>query len=629
VRNIKKGIAGLTVGALGVVFGDIGTSPLYALSAVFGKISHRLAITQADIFGIISLIIWSVTLVVSIKFIGFIMRADNEGEGGIVALVAQIRESKLHVTYRWGFLVLGLIGIALFYGDSTITPAISVLSAVEGFKVVTPSLASFIIPVTLVILAFLFAIQKYGTGIIGQLFGPIMLLWFGVIAIGGGWQVWLHPSILIALSPATAVGFFISQPFVAFIAMGAVVLAITGAEALYADMGHFGRPPIARAWFFIVFPALLLCYMGEGALLLHDPSATSNPLVLLYPAAFRVPVVILATVATVIASQSVISGAFSLTRQAVQLNFLPKLLIRHTSAQIGGQIYLPFVNAILFVLVMLLIILFGSSANLSNAYGIAVSGTLAIDTILFLVLMHSVWRKPTRTVFVVGLFFIPIDLLFVTSSTSKIVHGGWFPIFVGIVLFVLINTWIKGQAIVLKKRQALEGSLQDFVTNVHNQQPPVLRIPGTAVYIGHHTDLTPMALHATLEDLHELHEIVVIVSVTVTSASHVPESERAIVDNLGYDDGISHVSLSFGFHDTINIPETLNAIRHLDSELGSTLDNASYFVSLSRIVPGKGHALARWRKYLYCLMDRNALSASDYYELPVERTVEMRSLIKL
>jgi KUP system potassium uptake protein len=628
MTNNKKGMVGIAIGALGVVFGDIGTSPLYALSAVFGG-NHRIPINSVTVFGIISLIIWSVILVVSTKYIGFIMRADNKGEGGIIALVAKLRGSNLSSNYKWGFIGLGLIGVALFYGDSTITPAISVLSAVEGLKVVAPSLASFIIPATLVILALLFTIQRYGTGIIGRLFGPVMLVWFIAIGLGGAGQIWQHPDVLITLSPLTAIDFFVTQPLIAFIAMGAVVLAITGAEALYADMGHFGRPPIARAWFFVVFPALILCYMGEGALVLHNPQAATSPLVLLYPELLRVPIVLLATIATVIASQSVISGAFSLTRQAVQLNLLPKMVVRHTSLKEGGQIYMPFVNTALFITVSLLVILFGSAANMTNAYGIAVSGALAVDTVLYLVVLRSLWKKSLGKVIAIGLVFIPLDLLFVTSNLPKVLSGGWFPLLIGGLVFLLIETWRKGQLIIVKERRTLEGPLQQFIDAVHQQQPPVLRIPGTAIYIGHHSQLAPLALHATFEDLHELHEKVVIVSVEVTSASHVPQAERAVFDNLTYNDGISHVSLSYGFHDSINIPETLKSIRHLSPELEFDLGKASYFVSLSKVVPNKHHNMTKWRKGLYALMDRNALSPSDYYKLPIERTVEMRSLIKL
>lgn len=630
MNNVKKGAIGLTLGALGVVFGDIGTSPLYALSAVFGKLGYHLAISKTNVFGIISLVVWSVTIVVSIKFIGFIMRADNKGEGGIMALMAQIKGGKMRARYTWAFLVLGIIGVSLFYGDSTITPAISVLSAVEGLKSITLSLNSIIIPITLVILASLFAIQRYGTGFVGKLFGPVMLLWFAVIALGGGWQVWQHPSILIALSPFTAIHFFATWPALAFMAMGAVVLAITGAEALYANLGNFGRSPITRAWFFVAFPALLLCYMGEGALLVHNHGASTNTLFLLFPVSLRIPIIIIATSATVIASQSVISGAFSLTKQAVQLDFLPKMLVRYTSLKKDGQVYLPFINSILFIIVCLLVIAFGSSARLANAYGIAVSGTLAADTILYLVVIRSIWRKSLRDVAILSLLFVPLDLLFIAATLPKIVRGGWVPLLLGGIISILITTWLKGQLIVIKERRELEGSLQSFIEKIHSHKPPITRIPGTAIYIGHHADLAPLALHATFDDLHGLHEKVTIVSVETRTVAHIPRKERAVLDTLGYDnDGISHVSLSFGFHDSLNVPEALKYAEQHHPELDLDLENASYFISLSRVIPSARRNLARWRKFLYCLMARNATSTSDYYKLPTEHTVEVRSFIKL
>jgi KUP system potassium uptake protein len=626
----RKGIAALTVGALGVVFGDIGTSPLYALHAVFGPIGQRLAINQTNIYGIISLVVWSVTIVVSVKYIGFIMRANNKGEGGIMALVSLIKSGALQARYKWLFIILGLIGVSLFYGDSAITPAISVLSAVEGLKIVAPGLHSFILPITFIILAALFWIQKYGTGFIGRLFGPIMLVWFTVIALGGGWQIWQRPGILMALSPFQAIAFFVDRPLVAFVSMGAVVLAITGAEALYSDMGHFGRAPIARAWFWLVFPALTLCYMGQGALLLKDPAAMANPFILLFPETVRFSVVLLATLATLIASQSVISGAFSLTRQAVQLDFLPKLLVRHTSAQEAGQIYLPFVNLALFVAVTLLVFAFGSAAKLAGAYGMAVSGALAIDTILFLVVMRSLWRRSIRSVAAMACVFVPVDLLFVSSNLSKIRHGGWFPLALAAVVFLLIDTWRRGQRIIKQERKVMEGPLQAFIDRIRSMQPPLKRIPGQAVYISHHPDRAPLALHATVDELHELSQKVVLVTVEITDSAHVPETERAVFDNLHYkDDGISHVSLYYGFHDSPNVPKTLAALRQTGSELDFDPDKAAYFISLSKVVRSSRHNLAGWRKALYSIMARNALSTTDYYKLPVERTIEMHSLIKL
>lgn len=625
----KKGIAGLTLGALGVVFGDIGTSPLYALQAIFGPVGQNLEISETNVYGIISLVIWSVTMVVSVKYIGFVMRADNKGEGGIIALAALVKSTTLGSHLKWFFIFLGLVGIALFYGDSAITPAISVLSAVEGLKVINPDLSSYILPITLGILTFLFVIQRFGTKLIGRLFGPVMLLWFVSIAAGGLWQIFQHPNVLIALSPLSAIQFFVGQPHIAFVAMGAVVLAVTGAEALYADMGHFGRKPIARAWFFLVFPALALCYMGQGALLINSVGTASSSFILLFPEAVRIPMVILATLATLIASQSVISGAFSLTRQAIHMNFLPKMLVRHTSEREVGQVYLPFINGALFIAVILLVIFFGSSEKLANAYGIAVSGTLAIDTILFVVVLRSLWRKNIGYVALAAVVFLSLDLLFVASNLSKVFHGGIFPLLIAGLIFLVIHTWIKGQRIVSEEREQMEAPLEKFVESVRTAKPPITRVPGHAVYISHHPGLTPLALHSTVEELHELHEKVVVVSVDVTDTARVPIEERAKFDSLGFVDGISYVGLSYGFSDTPDIPKTLGSLRHLSPELDFDPESVSYFISLSKIVPSERHNLARWRKALYIIMARNAVSQSDYYKLPTNRTVEMRTLIDL
>lgn len=629
MTKTKTGIAVLAIGALGVVFGDIGTSPLYALQAVFGPQGRNVAINQVNVYGIISLIIWSVTLVVSIKFLGFIMRADNEGEGGILALTALIKNSSLRTHYKWFFIFLGLVGVSLFYGDSVITPAISVLSAVEGVKVVAPRLSSVILPVTIAILAGLFWLQKYGTGLIGKLFGPVMLLWFVTIGLGGAWQVWQHAGILQALSPFTAIDFFIAHPLLGFVSMTAVVLAITGAEALYADMGHFGRPPISRAWFCVVFPALALCYMGQGAVILHSPNLASNSFFELFPSALRIPIVVLATSATIIASQAVISGAFSLTRQAIQLEFLPKMLVRHTSDRTPGQIYLPFINFVMFILVVALVLSFGSSASLANAYGIAVSGTLAADTILFLVIMRTLWNKSIGLLAIVGLLFIPIDLLFVSSNTLKLLHGGLFPIITGILVYTVINTWTKGERIIDGERHAMEGSLQGFVDKIHSARPPIKRIPGAAIFIGHHPNFVPLAFRDTVAELHELPEKSVVVSVQTSNTAHVPQNKRVEFDDLGYMDGISHISLHYGYHDTINVPRELKRVIRFSSELSFDPDKAAYFVSLAKVVRTRRHNLAKWRKALYCLLYKNSLSASDYYKLPIERTEEMSTLIKL
>jgi KUP system potassium uptake protein len=621
--------ASLVIGALGVVFGDIGTSPLYALQAVFGHYGQHLPITPNNVYGIISLVIWSITLIVSIKYIGFVMRADNKGEGGIMALVGLIKSHNIDINRKWLFIFLGLVGAALFYGDSTITPAISVLSAVEGLKTVSLRFEDVVLPLTLLLLTFLFWVQKYGTTLIGRMFGPIMLLWFATIGVAGGLRVWQHPAALTALSPLTAVTFFVRQPLLAFVALGAVFLAITGAEALYADMGHFGRRPIARAWFIVVFPALMLCYMGQGAVMLAYHPAAAAPFMSLFTPSLRLAVVILATAATMIASQAVISGAFSLTRQAIQLDFLPKMRIVHTSIREIGQIYVPFINLVLFLVVSLLVLTFGSSSRLANAYGIAVSGTIAINTVLFMVVARYLWRKSRRYVTAVAVVFLSVELLFVAANFSKILHGAWFPIGLAVVAYLFLTTWTRGQQIVSTERRAKEGPLQDFVDKVRTARPRLQRVPGYAVYIGHHHGLAPLALHAAVEKLHELHAKVVIVTVHITTAAHIPDNKRAVFDRLAYDDGISSLQLSYGFHDSPNVPRTLRALRGLTPELDFDSDAASYFISLSKVVPGKRHNLARWRKMLYCMMSRNAVSTSDYYKLPIERTIEMRSLIEL
>ncbi|MBC7546783.1 KUP/HAK/KT family potassium transporter [Candidatus Saccharibacteria bacterium] len=625
----RKTNALLSLGALGIVFGDIGTSPLYCFSVIFGNGGDNIAANKTNIYGVISLVIWSILLVVTIKFIAFIMRAGNAGEGGIMALLAQIRNGKVRSRYSKILLLIGLIGVGLFYGDSVITPAVSVLSAVEGLKVVAPHAALIVVPLTLLIITALFTIQHFGTSVVGRLFGPIMLVWFTAIGTCGLWRVWQQPSVLTTLSPTTAISFFIYHPLLAFIAMGAVVLAITGAEALYADMGHFGRTPIAKAWYFIVFPSLILCYMGEGALLVGDPSVAANPLVLMFPATLRIPFVILATFATVVASQSVISGAFSLTKQAVQLNYLPKMLIKHTSAKLGGQVYLPFVNAGLFIIVSLLVILFGSSAKLANAYGLSVSGTLAADSILFLAIVGYIWHKPKRYIFAIALLFMPIDILFITSSSAKVLHGGWFPIVIGSLILCIITTWRKGEQITTVERKSIEGLLRNFIGKIHSQQPPIGRIPGTAIYIGHHAKFTPLALHAAVAESHELHEKVVIVSVQVSEAAHIPLEKRAVYDELDYLDGIAHVSLTFGFHDVLDVPAALQSIRYISPELDFDVDTAAYFVSMARVVQSKRHNMPNWRKSLYCTMARNAFNTTDYYKLPRRRTTEMASILEL
>ena len=627
----QLGMAVLALGALGVVFGDIGTSPLYALQTVFSSDHQAVKPTEVDVFGVISLVFWSITLIVSIEFVLFIMRADNDGEGGILALIALIEGVTLRRKNVKALLIaLGMFGVALFYGDGIITPAISVLSAVEGVKVAVPSLESLVLPITIAVLTGLFAIQRFGTHVIGRVFGPVMVVWFAVIAAAGLGRVAAHPAILKALSPTYGVEFFGSHPGIAFISLGAIVLTITGAEALYADMGHFGRAPISRAWFFVVFPALTLNYMGQGSLILDTPSAIDNPFFLLIPHWGRIPMVVLATVATVIASQSVISGAFSVTRQAVQLGFLPRLTIRHTSAREIGQVYVPAINWALFAAVVALVLGFESSTRLASAYGIAVTGTITVDTLLFLVVARSLWHKPGWLVGLGAAVFFTVDLVFLGANLTKAAHGGWFPLSVGAAMFAILSTWKRGSETVRATRIEEEGSLRSFVEELRAMDPPPARVPGTAVYLNARRETTPLALRAGVEHSGVVHEAVVIISIETTKAPYVPESERLVVDSLGYeDDGISHLTARFGFQDSPNVPRLLELAEETGLECEIDVAGAVYFLSQISITPTAAPGMARWRKRLFVAMARNAASPVDYFQLPGERTVTLGSQIEL
>ncbi len=624
------GMAALTFGALGVVFGDIGTSPLYALQAVFTAHDHAVKPDAAGVYGVISLVFWSITVIVSLKYVTFIMRAGNDGEGGIMALIALVQGLSLKGRMSKAALVaLGIFGAALFYGDGMITPAISVLSAVEGLKVAAPSLESLVLPIALVILTLLFGIQRFGTEAVGRLFGPVMALWFSVLAISGLVEVLDSPAIVKALSPSYGVAFFLDHPGIAFLALGSVVLAVTGAEALYADMGHFGRPAIRRAWFWLVFPALTLNYLGQGALILGSPQAIENPFFLLMPHWARVPMVLLATVATVVASQAVISGAFSVTRQAVQLGFLPRLRIRQTS-DAEGQIYAPGVNAVLYVAVVALVLGFGSSAALASAYGIAVTGTLAIDTILFFVVVRMLWHKPRWVVFGGGAAFLFVDLAFFSANVPKIVHGGWFPIVLALVVFTLLTTWRRGRGLVDARRADAEGLLRDFVEEVRAMDPPLHRVPGTAVFLTAGKERTPLALRANIDHNRVLHESVVIVSVVTRRVPHVHRSERVVVDELGYaDDGILHLTISYGFQDTHNVPAALLQASLKGLEAAIDVANATYFVSHMTIVRGDGDELPAWRKKLFLALSRTSTSPVEFFGLPENRIVTLGSYVEL
>jgi KUP system potassium uptake protein len=630
--HATSGKVALTLGALGVVFGDIGTSPLYALQTVFAADHHAVRATQTGVYGVISLVFWTITIIVSIKYVTFIMRADNEGEGGIMALIARIQTVTLD--RRWaqaGLVALGIFGASLFYGDGMITPAISVLSAVEGLELVSPDFQDLVVPITLVIITILFGIQRFGTGTVGRAFGPVMAVWFTLLAVSGLREVIDHPGILRAISPTYGADFLLHHGAVAFIALGSVVLTVTGAEALYADMGHFGRSPIRRAWFVLVFPALILNYMGQGALILRSPEAIDNPFFLLFPHWARIPMILLATVATVIASQAVISGAFSVTRQAVQLGFLPRLTIRHTSRREIGQVYVPVVNWGIFVAVVALVVGFGSSQALASAYGIAVTGTLAIDTVLFFVVVRVLWKKPLWMVAVGVGVFLTVDLTYFAANLPKIHHGGWFPLLIAALVFLVLTTWQRGRKIVTANRTQQEGPLRDFVEEIRHFDPPVYRAPRTAIFLNAASDTTPLALRANFEHNNTIHEVVVIVSILTERVPHVPETQRVTIDDLGYgDDGITHVTARFGFLDDVDVPRTLRrAAKRLEGHAQLDLRHATYFLSRITIVATDAPGMAHWRKKLFMAIARNTSNPVAYFGLPDERTVVLGSHVEL
>ncbi|MEV6604586.1 KUP/HAK/KT family potassium transporter [Kutzneria sp. NPDC051319] len=627
----RTGMAALAVGALGVVFGDIGTSPLYSLQTVFAIDGGAIRPVALDVYGVISLVFWAVLLIVSIKYVVFVMRAGNDGEGGIMALAALIRRSVPGRTKMVSTAVLfGVIGAALFFGDSVITPAISVLSAIEGIEVVSPEIKEIILPVGVTILVLLFLAQRLGTHRVGRFFGPIMLLWFVVIGLLGLPWVVAKPGILLALSPTSAIAFFLDRPVLAFVAMGAVVLAITGAEALYADMGHFGRPAISRAWFFVVFPALTLNYLGQGALILSRPEAVSNPFFILAPGWAQIPLVVLATVATVIASQSVISGAFSMARQAVQLGLLPILTVRHTSKEESGQIYVPGINWILLAGVIILTVTFGSSQSLATAYGLAVTGTLLLTTSLFLVLAGAAWHWKWWQLALVGVVFGGLELVFLAGNLTKIVHGGWLPLLLGALVVAVMLTWQRGRRVVTARRAEIEGSMAEFVDEIRAGEG--VRVPGIAVFPHPSKETVPLALRANFEFNGVVHEHVVIVTVIPENVPHVPRNERLNVDSLHRtDDGIVHLTVRFGFQDDQDIPSALRDAFMLTSELEIDPDAAFYYLSRVSIEVGreKEKGLPRWQKLLFVGLAHNAASPAVYFRLPVERTVIMGTRVDL
>ena len=614
----------LALAALGVVYGDIGTSPLYTMKEIFFGGHHPVPITAANVLGILSLIFWALTIVVTIKYVSFITRCDNKGEGGIMALMAlALRPAGEGTARRTLIPVLGLFGAALFYGESVVTPAISVLSAIEGLEVATPALKSYVIPATLVVLLVLFLFQKKGTGGIGALFGPIMMAWFGTLAALGLYHIILSPGVMAALNPWYALQFFFAHPGMGFLSLGGVVLALTGTEALYADMGHFGRRPIQVAWFGMVLPALVLNYFGQGALLLSDPKAIENPFYLLAPGWALYPLVALATVATVIASQAVISGAYSVTQQAIQLGYSPRLEVQHTSAAQIGQVYLPSINWTLFAAVVALVLGFGSSTNLAAAYGTAVTGTMLITNILAFCVTRWLWQWSWWRALLGVLPFVVIDVGFFSANIVKIVDGGWFPLCFGLGVFLLLTTWKRGRKLLYDhlEKDALE--LLPFIESLG--MGGATRVPGTAVFMTPNPHNVPQAMLHSLKHYKVVHERMVMVTVKVLDVPRVPEAQRITVEPLPQN--FWRVTVYFGFMDDPDLPQALEWC----AEQGLHLDmmDTSFFLGRETLIPSLGSEMMLWREKLFIAMFRNAGSVTNFFKLPANRVVELGSQVVL
>ena len=619
----RQSTAALALGAIGVVYGDIGTSPLYTMKEVFA--GHHPMQTSADnVLGILSLVFWALTIIVSIKYVAFIMRADNNGEGGIMALIALVRTAVPSETrLGWILAMLGIFGASLFYGDGIITPAISVLSAVEGLGVATPTLKPLVEPVALIVLIVLFAIQRHGTRNVGAWFGPVMTIWFITLAVMGIYNILRAPEVLAAVSPWYAVHFFAQHKGYGFLVLGSVVLAVTGAEALYADMGHFGRSPLRWAWFVFVLPALLLNYFGQGALLIQNPQAVVNPFYLQAPSWALYPLIALATAATIIASQAVITGAFSVTRQAIQLGYLPRMQIVHTSEHEIGQIYIPFINWAMLTGIVLLVLGFGSSSNLASAYGIAVTGTMAIDTILGFVVVLSLWRW-NRTLAILGLIiFLTVDLAFFGANSVKIFDGGWFPLLIGLIVFTALSTWKLGRKILLQRLQTGSIALEPFVQGLMTHPPT--RVPGTAIFLTASKEGVPHALLHNLNHNKVLHERVVFLTVITEPEPYVSANKRVEVENMG--SGFYRLFLHYGFKDTQHIPKALLLCKQFG--LAFDMMQTSFFLSRETIISTGIPGMAPWREHLFIAMARNAESAMSFFHIPTNRVIELGSQVEI
>ena len=622
MQSTKSPLGALVLGAIGVVYGDIGTSVLYTVKEVFG--SGHVPFTTDNVYGILSILFWTLTFIVSLKYVVLVLRADNNGEGGLVAMLALASQSvKEKPALRRALLVVGIFGTCLFYGDGVITPAITVLGAVEGLEVMSPNLHGAIIPLTLVILLGLFMVQKHGTSSIGRFFGPVMIVWFVTIAALGVAQIARHPEILWALSPHYALGFMLANPGTTFVLLGAVVLCVTGGEALYADMGHFGKQPIRVAWFSIAMPALTLNYFGQGALLLENPDAVKNPFYMLAPAWALMPLVVLATAAAVIASQALITGAYSVTKQVIQLGYLPRLRVEHTNVKEAGQIYMPFVNWSLFVAIVLAVVMFRSSSNLAAAYGIAVTLDMLITTTLTFFVVRYNWRYPLPLcIAATGCFFL-VDLAFFSSNLLKLLQGGWFPLFIGGSVFLLMMTWQRGRELLHDKRRAEAIDLRDFLTAV--MASPPTRVDGTAVFLTGEPGIVPNALLHNLKHNKVLHAQNLFVTVHNHEVPWIGMDKRLQIEPLGGD--CWQVTVNYGFKNDPDLPRALALMRGRGCELDPM--TTSYFLSRDVVTPSVGSGMAPWREKLFAQMHHNASGVADFLNLPSNAVVELGSKIEI
>jgi KUP system potassium uptake protein len=613
----------MIVGAMGVVYGDIGTSPLYALRTAFTG-QYGLSLTRGNVLGVLSVIFWALVIVVTLKYITLIMRADNRGEGGILALTALVsRGIENRARLRWWLVGLGIFGAAMFYGDGMITPAISVLGAVEGLGVIAPALHPFIVPVTIVILVLLFAVQRGGTAKLGAVFGPVMLLWFLTLGVLGAFEIMRDPAVLVALDPMYAARFIVDNTEVAFVAFGAVVLAVTGVEALYADMGHFGKSPIRRAWLLFVMPALVLNYFGQAGLILRDAAAIQNPFYLLAPEWLRVPLLVLATAAAIIASQAVISGAFSLTRAAIQMGYCPRLTILHTSERAIGQIYIPFINWMLLAAIVGLVVGFRNSDNLAGAYGIAVTMAMLIDSILIFVVMRRLWNWPVWVAALIATPLLLIDLTFLASNSLKIPDGGWFPLLIGGIVFTLLTTWKRGRSLLMQRLAEDAMPLDLFIQSI--EASPPTRVPGTAVFLTSTRNRVPHALLHNLKHNKVLHERVVFLTVVTEDIPYVPGEERYEIEALGCN--FFRMIANYGFKDDPDVPELLEDC----GRRGFAFDmmETSFFVSRETLIATVTPGMALWREKLFVSMSKNATKASEFFQVPTNRVVELGTQVEL